>query len=40
MKQNNIIWILIVLLACAGIGFGAYSLGQDRAKQEIQAERD
>ena len=40
MKQNNIIWILIVLLACAGIGFGAYSLGQDRVKQEMQAERD
>ena len=40
MKQNNIIWILIVLLACAGIGCGAYSLGQDRVKQEIQAERD
>lgn len=40
MKKNSIIWILLVLAACAGIGIGAYSLGQDRVRQEMQAERD
>ena len=40
MKKNTILWILLVLAACAGIGIGAYSLGRDRVRQEMQAERD
>ncbi len=31
-------WILLVLLACAGISFGSYSIGRDRAQKDAAAE--
>ena len=40
MKDKKIVWILLVLIACAGIGFFAYSLGQENARQKLAAEHE
>ena len=38
MAVKKILWILLVLLACAGLGFGSYSIGLDRAQKKAAAE--
>lgn len=36
MNFKKILWILILLLACAGIGLGFYNLGQQSAEQKAE----